>query len=108
MVHLLRDNCESIFKYRLFYGTGLFDHISPECRCYHRDSSARKPSSIAGSLLRRCFKLGPYLFGPSSQPDQRWHTADLLMLALSSREHTNKILVSYRERGYISADRRSL
>jgi CRP/FNR family cyclic AMP-dependent transcriptional regulator len=61
---------------------------------------------IARQILAFSEKYGKVLPNGDLHIPIRLTQSDIAALAGASREHTNKILVSYRERGYLSADRR--
>src|SRR5262245_21766669 len=61
---------------------------------------------IARQILAFADRYGQQLPNGNLYIPIRLTQSDIAALTGSSREHTNKILVSYKERGYISADRR--
>jgi CRP/FNR family cyclic AMP-dependent transcriptional regulator len=61
---------------------------------------------IARQLLSFARRYGRQMPGGDLHIPIRLTQSDIAALTGASREHTNKILVSYKERGYLSADRR--
>jgi CRP-like cAMP-binding protein len=61
---------------------------------------------IARQILAFAHRYGRKLANGDLHIPIRLTQSDIAALTGSSREHTNKILVSYKERGYVSADRR--
>ena len=61
---------------------------------------------IARQILAFSQRYGRQLPNGDTHIPIRLTQSDIASLTGSSREHTNKILVSYKERGYVSSDRR--
>jgi CRP/FNR family transcriptional regulator, cyclic AMP receptor protein len=61
---------------------------------------------VARQLVAFALRYGRQLPNGDLHIPIRLMQSDIAALTGASREHTNKILVSYKERGYISADRR--
>jgi CRP/FNR family cyclic AMP-dependent transcriptional regulator len=61
---------------------------------------------IARQILAFAHRYGRQLPNGDLHIPIRLTQSDIAALTGASREHTNKILVSYKERGYVSADRR--
>jgi CRP/FNR family transcriptional regulator, cyclic AMP receptor protein len=69
-------------------------------------ASRETENRIARHILAFAQRYGQQLPNGDLRIPIRLTQSDIAALTGASREHTNKILVSYKERGYISADRR--